>query len=338
VSEGATVSNNVNDGPSVQVRRLHVGLAIAFAFVVPTFCLADNLTDRSPELPTGIVTFVGGNHIVTDSEIIEIGRDAVRFTTTLRSVDSLPRSALMAFGLPEIDMAALGGSVVNGVNYDPNNPTNYIGFWARADNTPIPLKVEQRAFSLGLIDITQQLQRHSIALYPLAHDVPDVLTALSPTVRAELLELAAIQLSDGQFEPLWTLRTAYYWSQIVPPLGKTLKLTYGYRPVLGSSTWNADTAEGLIERFCIDANKVAELNRRLALAVPVFVKWVHVQANSSGQARGAATEFTISLERPSERTLLATCHDGLRPTLSSRLEFKARDHVIDDDVLVAFID
>jgi hypothetical protein len=145
---------------------LACALAVALLTVGPTATLADITADASTELATGIVTFFGGSQVVTDNETIEIAKDAVRITTTLRSADSQSRSIMMGFGLPDIDMAALGGARVSGVNFEPNNPTNYIGFWLRADDATVPLKVEQRALALGLVDITPQLQRLGVQLYP----------------------------------------------------------------------------------------------------------------------------------------------------------------------------
>jgi Domain of unknown function (DUF4424) len=313
---------------------IHFGSCIFVAALAPWTARADGTT----ELPAGIVVFAGAGQIATETETIALSRDAVRITSILQNTEGTARSVLMAFGLPDIDMATLAGAPVSVPSYDSSNPTNYVGFWARVDGADVPLKVEQRGLALGMVDATQILQRNAIPLYPLTADVSDTLTALPQVVRADLVAGGLIHLSDGQFEPLWTLKTHFFWTQPLPPSGQAIRLTYGYRPISGQSSWTPETSDGLAERFCIPSAKVENLNSRAASGRVVTVNWIHFQPGTAGQTRGPAVDYSLAIERPSEQTLIATCKTGLTATPGGTLEFKAPNHINEDDVLVAFID
>jgi hypothetical protein len=293
--------------------------------------------EATQELPAGSVAYAGANLIVTDSETVVLRHDSVRVTTVLRSIEPRERPILMAFALPDIDMAALDGTTVSVLSYDPGNPTNFIGLWMRADGGDVPLEVEQRALSLGLLDATAGLARHGVPLYPLSADVADILTALPQDARDDLLAQSLIRLNEGQYEPLWTLRTAFHWRQPVPA-SRPLQLTFGYQPVAGSSLWTEDSAASLTTRFCVSAAQAATLTRRAKGGATVTASWVHFQPGASGHLRGPIGDYTVDIEKTNEQTVVATCREGFKRAADGTLQFKAVDHVAEDDILVLFVD
>jgi Domain of unknown function (DUF4424) len=293
--------------------------------------------ETTAELPAGSVVYAGAGQTVTDTEAVVLRRDAVRVTTVLRNADTRERPVLMAFALPDIDMAALDGAAVSVLSYDAGNPTNFVGFWARADGADVQLEVEQRALALGLMDATAMLSRHAVPLYPLTADVADTLTALSPEARDELLALSLTRANDGQFEPFWTLKTLFHWRQTIPASGQ-VRLTYGYQPVTGSSPWTEDTAAALTERFCVGKADADVLTRRAARGGFVTAHWVQFQPGNSGQLRGPISDYSVTVEKSSEQTLIATCREGFTRTAGGALQFKAVDHTVEDETIVAFIE
>jgi Domain of unknown function (DUF4424) len=315
-------------------------MAIAAAAAIATTASITALAgaaETTTELPAGSVVFVGAGQVATDSENVVLRRDSIRISSTLRGIDLRDRPVLMAFALPDIDMAALEGAAVSVLSYDPANATNFVGFWVRADGADVQLEVEQRALALGVIDVTAALVRHGVPLYPLTNDVPDILTALSPEARGELLAQSLTQLNDGQYEPLWTLKSAFHWRQVMPA-SRTLQLTFGYQPVAGSGAWTEDTASALTARFCVDNDQAVALTRRATAGATVTAHWVHFQPGASGHLRGPIGEYTVDIEKTNEQTVIATCREGFKISASGTLQFRANNHVVDDDVIVVFID
>jgi hypothetical protein len=293
--------------------------------------------EATMELPAGPIAFAGNGRVTTEREIIVLRHDAVRVETVLRAADGHSHPLLIAFALPDIDAAAHDGGQVSILSFDPSNPVNFVGFWAQADGAPVQLEAEQRAMALGMIDVTAALLRSTIPLYPLTADVSDMLTALPVEARDELFARSAVRLNDGLYEPLWTLKTVFHWRQALPPT-QALKLTYGYRPVTGSSPWTAETATGLIERFCIGREKTDELTRRAAAGTDVTVRWLTFQSGAASHHRGQAAEYTITAEKPGEKGIVSTCRDGFVAQPDGALRFRAADHAPEDEVLVMFVD
>jgi hypothetical protein len=312
---------------------LLLNVVLCVAVSVATLARADTTT----ELSAGLVVFAAAGLVATDAETITLSREAVNVTTTLQTTDNREHDISMAFALPDIDMAVLDGAIVSVLGYDANNPANFIGFWARVDGKPVSISVEQRALALGLLDVTALLQRHAIPLYPLTVDVADTLTALPPDTRNDLATKGVAHFNDGQFEPLWTLKTLFHWRQRLLAT-KPIKLNYGYRPVSGSSPWTADTAASLTERFCVDPTTASDLTRRVETGIAVTAQWVHFQPGTAGHVRGPVGTIAFTIEKPSVNTLVSTCRDTFRANAEGSLEFKANNHLIEDDVLVAFID
>ena len=309
-----------------------VAALMAIAGAVPAWA-----ADTTTELPGGSVVYAAANQIVLESEVINLRHDAVRVTSVLRGIEARGRPVLMAFALPDIDMAALDGASVSVLSYDPNNATNFVGFWVRADGAEVPLEVEQRALALGLLDATALLSKHEVPLYPLTTDVADILTALPPEARDELVAQSLVRLADGQYEPLWTLRTVFHWRQAVPP-SRPLQLSFGYQPIAGSSLWTEDTAATLAARFCVDAAQAEALTRRAKAGAQVTANWIVFQPGTSGPLRGPVGDYTVDIERTNEQTVIATCREGFKPAANGSLQFKATDHVAEDDILVVFVD
>lgn len=313
-------------------RSIFVAAVAAVAGAAPQVA-----AEGGTELPAGSVVYAGANQIVTDSETVVLRYDAVRVTSVIRSIETRELPILMAFALPDIDMAALDGATVSVLSYDPNNATNFIGFWARADGAEVQLEVEQRAMALGLLDATAALSRHGVPLYPLTADVVDILTALPLEARNELAAQSLTRLNDGQYEPLWTLRTAFHWRQQISVL-RPLQLTFGYQPVAGSSPWTRETAAALTARFCVDAAQADALTRRADGGATVTANWIQFQSGASGHLRGPIGEYAVEIEKTNEQTVIATCREGFKSAVNGALQFKATDYVAEDDTLVAFVD
>ena len=167
--------------------------------------------DPTTEMPAGGLVYAGHQIFITRQEDIVISAERIRIAYTIENTAPAPRTALMAFALPDLDMMALDGSQVENPAYDPLNPTNFVGFTALVGDQPAETYVESRALSLGLVDATRTLRDLALPLYPLHPDIAERLSALPDAAKEDLLARSLIRVIDGQFEPQWTLKTTLFY-------------------------------------------------------------------------------------------------------------------------------
>ncbi len=293
--------------------------------------------EPTTELPAGGLTYGGQQTLVTRQEDIVLAAERVRATYTIQNAAPESRNHLMAFALPDLDMLALDGSTIDNPAYDPANPLNYVGFSAVVDGQPAETYVEIRALAVGLIDASVKLRELGIPLYPLHADMAARLQALPEAARKDLLERGLIRVSDGQAEPMWTLRTTLFWQQPFAA-GQSHKIEIAYRPIVGSSVWNAETSAMLQQRFCVAAATIEDLAKRAATR-PATVRWVHFLAGAGAIARGPAIAYRLAIETASSKQSAHTCRQGLSTSgQNGSRETTQSDLIADDEIQVLFVE
>ena len=312
-------------------RVLSAGLFCAASIV------AAAAAEPASELPAGGLAYASHQTLVTDREDIVIAADRVRVSYVLRNTADEARSTLIAFALPDIDMLSLDGAAVENPGYDPQNASNFVGFWAQIDSLPVELAVESRALALGLVDATAVLQTHNLPLYPLHPDLAKRLAALPDGVKSDLSARSLIRVSDGQLEPQWTFKTTFFWLQAFAA-GQERSMSIGYRPIAGASAWAPETGPALQQRYCVPAAIASQLNQRAQKGDPARVRWVHFLANTGAGARGAVRKYRLALETTDGQSVF-TCRPGLVDSArGGTRETTQSDHVADDEIQVLYID
>ena len=301
--------------------------------VTPVFA-----AEPTMELPAGGLTYVTQQRLVTETEDIVIAAGLVRATYVVHNAADTPHSGLIAFALPDVDMVTLDGSAVDNPAFDPDNLANYVGFAASVDGQPAATFVESRAFALGLIDATAMLRELNLPLYPLHPDLADQIAALPEAARADLMARSLIRLTEGQWEPLWRLKTTLFWQQSYTP-GQTRTVAISYRPIAGTGTWTAETAAALQQRYCVPQAAADALTRRGATA-PAPLKWVHYTAYAGATGRGAAGTYRVAIEATPGPHSGYTCHDGLKTETAAAgsREKSLSGYTPEEEILVLFVD
>lgn len=314
---------------------VHGAIAAALAFATVSIASA---AEPTTEVPAGGLVYAGQQSLITSREDVVLAVDRVGITYTVQNATPEPRTAMMAFALPELDMMALDGASVDNPAFDPANAANFVGFSALVDGQPAETYVESRALSLGLVDATRPLRDLALPLYPLHPDLGALLAALPATAKADLLARSLIRVVDGKFEPQWTLKTTLFWQQPFAA-GQTHAIVIAYRPIAGAGTWTAETSAQWTQRYCVPAAVAADLSRRASGTEPVAVKWVHYLASAGAAARGAVTVYRFAIETASTRQQAYTCRAGLAATSSSAgaREQSQSDGSPDDEVQVLFV-
>jgi hypothetical protein len=293
--------------------------------------------EPTEELATGSLIYGSFGALVTEREDLVVGLDKIQVTYLIRNAGSHDRTTTIVFPLPDIDMAALDGAAVAVPAFDPQNPTNFIGFWALLDGKAVAPHVDVRAKALGWIDVSSTLTSLGLPLYPLDPAMEDKLAQLKASTRADLAVRGIVNLVDGVAQPLWTLRTAFHWP-VTFPFGKLVTIQLGYRPVIGSALWTTDNAEALVERFCVDKATADALTAKAAADEPVTVYWVHYQPGKGAALKGPSARFNLTIEKPDVSSITATCRQGLKPGTPLTLELSTEDSINDEDINVLFVE
>ena len=295
--------------------------------------------ESTMELPAGGLAYVTQQTLVTDAEDTVIAAGLVRATYVVRNSGDGAHTGLIAFALPDIDMVALDGSPVDNPAFDPQNLANYVGFTASVDGQPAETFVESRALALGLIDVTAKLRELNLSLYPLHPDLTTQLAALPDAARTELMARSLIRYNDGQWEPLWRLKTTLFWQQSFAA-GQTHTVAISYRPIAGTGTWNSEAAAALQQRYCVPQPVASELaTRGEGTRPPAPLKWVHYMAYSGATGRGAATAYRIAIETSPGAQTAYTCHDGLKAEAAAGGRDKSLSNfTAEEEILVLFVD
>lgn len=292
--------------------------------------------EPTTEIAAGGLTYAGQQTLITRQEAIAIASDRIRVTYTLQNAEPETRTALMAFALPDIDLLALDGATIDNPAYDAKNPMNFVGFAALVDEQPAEIYVDIRALSLGLVDISRVLRELALPFYPLHPDIGARLAALPEVAKADLLARSAIRITDGQYEPLWTLKTTLFWQQQFAA-GQTRKIAISYSPIAGGSVATRDLVANLQPRFCLSAEVAADLSRRGG-ADAARLKWTHYLASAGANARGSVADYRVAIETAPKQAAY-TCRAGLVSSAAAgSRETREADVIPEDDVQVLFVD
>jgi Domain of unknown function (DUF4424) len=302
-------------------------------------CSAPQAFEPTAEIAAGGLTYAGLQFLLTEKEETVLAADRVTVSYVVRNTAAEPKSALIAFALPDIDMLVLDGSPVDNPAFDPQNPTNFVGFVGLVDGKSAETFVESRAMAIGLIDVSAKLTALNLPLYPLHPKIHALLAELPEPVRADLAALSLIRLEEGQWQPLWRLKTTLFWQQSFAAKASTT-LAIDYRPIVGSADWTPDTAANLQQRFCVPQGVADDLARRgNGGASPVPVKWVSYLATTGASSRGSIGTNKVSLSVSNKNQAAYTCHDRLKTAVpAGNRHITTSNTQADDDILVLFVD
>src|ERR1700709_2350309 len=193
------------------MRKLAIGLLLGFACMTPS--LAD---DGSSQLAAGGIVFVKSADIRMAKEDLYLSRENVRIRFEFQNTGA-DQDVTIAFPLPDLDIEDFQGEEVGTVVDDP---LNFVGFTAKVDGKPVAFKSEQRAFIKDK-DVSAIVRGAGLPLNLIAQSGSDKLDKLSDAQKKALAKAGVVDYTDQHAEPLWTVRTRFYWTQHFPA-GKTV--------------------------------------------------------------------------------------------------------------------
>ena len=309
---------------------------IAIAAVALSVCLGGpargQAGDVTVEIAAGGLIFVNDPLIAIDSLEVLVRPDEIRATYVVKSSAPKPRTILVAFALPDLDMAALGDQQVQ---LAASQSANFVAATFAADGIPVAVELEQRALAFGL-DVSRHLEAARIPLSPTTKAIADRLTRLPPAVKTDLAERGVVRIEDDRVVPNWTLKTTANWRQTFQPR-RPVTVVLTYAPVAAKAPFASAALDGLRKSHCIDSATEAAITRRIAAkAGNVTLGWLSYALTAGSNWAAPLASFRLLIEKPDIDTIVATCRPGLRPVGPTALEWNAIGFSPDEDLHVLY--
>lgn len=311
------------------------GVALCAAIAMATGTARAN--DSTAVLEAGGLRLVRDAPVEMLSETLLISPDLIEVEYLFRAAESLGTSTLVAFPLPEYDLAWLGPSILGGAG---ESVATRQAFRLWIDGRERMPRLEVRALRNG-IDLTDLLLRHGISPGALDYDhVTSTLQSLPDSAREELVAANLVDgYSYGEPHPLWTVRAAYYWHQDFP-VGREVSVRHSYIPIAGafflsdSQLRDVDTAG-----FCMSDAEKRGAQRRLQESPngAVVANEVRYVLSTGANWAGPIGTFRLILDKGAPGNMVSGCFDGLSKIGPTRFEATIRDFTPQQDLRFLFL-
>jgi hypothetical protein len=305
---------------------------LTFACIGSTFPSKAN--DGVVELATGGLVFVKNPDVAMLSEDLFISTEEIRVLYRFANRSDKDVTVYVAFPLPDLKVDLVDDAFVAPVDVPVNDPTNFLGFVTTVDGLRVHPNVEQRIFAHER-DQTAVLIGLGIPLSP--YRSQDVLDKLSATDKARLKRLGLVN-KDGQ--PLWTLRTKFYWQQRFPP-GRETAIEHRYKPSVGgivsvdSSQMRQWLKDEFHRKYCADEDFLRELakdNRNYFREQRVDYI-LTTGANWSGPIK----QFRVVVDKGDTKNLVSFCGRNVKQVAPTQFEMTISDFTPREDLAVLFL-
>ena len=188
---------------------------------------------------------------------------------------------------------------------------------------------------MGDRDQTSALTSLGIPLSP--YRSQDVLNKLSATNKARLKRLGLVN-EDGQ--PLWTVRTKFYWQQRFPP-GRETVIEHRYKPSVGgtvpvsSSQMRQLLKDEFHRKYCVDEDFLRELandNRNYFLE-----QWVDYILTTGANWSGPIKQFRLVVDKGDPKNLASFCGRNVKQVGLTQFEMAISEFTPRNDLAVLFL-
>lgn len=273
----------------------------------------------------------GGLRLVRDapveilSEVLEIRPDAITVDYVFRAADDMGTTTLVAFPLPEYDLAWYGPELLGQAG---DTVAKRLGFRLWIDGMEQSPNLELRALRNG-IDVTQYLEGYGIPIGSLDYDaVMQSLRAL-PQEMKDWMAAADLVRWNGNYdpEPRWTIRATYFWSQTFPPF-RDVRVRHTYTPVVGGFILtDPKLREFTPADYCMSDGEKNAVSKKISTTQygAIVTTQVRYVLTTGANWRGPIQDFTLIIDKASTDALVSLCFDGLKKTAPTRFESHKRN-------------
>lgn len=329
-------------------RYLAGGLAACAGLMAAAAALAN---DSTAELAAGGLVLTRSDGIEMRSEDLSISREAVKVHYVFRNVTGKDLTVLVAFPMPPI---------TGDVDFIEALPTedseNVLGFSTTVDGRAVKARVEQKAFFKG-VERTALLRGLGVPLAPQTDATVAALDRLPQADKDRLLKLEMVVPNDydagkgweHHLQPMWTLKTTYYWEQVFPA-GRDLVVDHRYTPSVGQSagtsvgqSWTTPREMAAMRaRYCMDDAFMAAFRKAQGAAGKQAIAFTEARIDyvlsSGGNWRKPIGDFHLTVDKGRPDSLVSFCAVGVRKTGPTRFESRRKDFRPARDLSILILD
>lgn len=319
------------------MRRAALAFA-AFAALAPASARAN---DSTAVFAAGGLVLTETDAIALVSEDLVVARDGVRVRYVFENRTASDVETLVAFPLPDIDLATYSEVPVDQPHEDADN---FVGFTVTVDGASVEPDLHVKA-TLDGRDVTGVLAEAGVPVSLFAGDLYTRLWDI-PRETQDALQAEGLAFYDRDYDgvyPQWTQHVAFTWTQTFPA-DQTVVVEHAYRPVVGTrfvsrfSLTNADEA-AFRARYCLDERR-GEIEARLDEAgdeyAMVLAHEIGYVLTTGSNWAGPIGALTLTIDA-GEGNLALTCFEGLSPDGPSRLSGRFTDMRPEQDLWVLII-
>ncbi len=316
------------------IRRLILALAAA----APLPALAN---DSVAELGTGGLVLSRNDVIAMDKEDLFISPNKVTVDYVFRNMSDKDVDTIVAFPMPDIE-----GNPYWMPSIPVDSSENFLGFTVTVDGKPRQAQLEHKAFAVDL-DVTEELEKYGVPLYPFGDEAYDALAKLQPKVAADWIARGIIVVDEydaGQGwqrvrSPFWKLKTTYWW-RMTFPAGKPVKVAHRYTPSVGATAgltffyegaFQGDTYGDYKAKYCMDKpfeNAILKAAKQNPDGYPpLFENRISYILTTGGNwAGGTIGKFKLTIDKGDARNLVSFCGENVKKVGPTTFEMTADDY------------
>lgn len=329
------------------IRTLQAAAVAAFALTASA-ALAN---DSTAELAAGGLVLTHSDGIEMRSEDLSLSREAVTVRYVFRNTTGGDITALVAFPMPGIT-----GDIDFIEAVPTEDPQNVLGFSTTVEGRPVAAEVEQRAF-LGKRELSDLLRRLGVPLAPHLDATVAVIDRLPKAQKDLLLSMGAVIPNDydagkgweHHLQPVWTLRTTYFWRQTFPA-GRDLAVEHRYTPSVGQSagsglgmSWlKGKELADFRRKYCVDDAFMAAVDKAQAKVGKDALVFTEARLDyilsSGGNWSKPIGDFHLTVDKGRPDTLVSFCASGVRRTGPTRFESQLTGFRPSQDLHILFLD
>lgn len=313
-------------------------LMLALAATLPVPAMAN---DSVAELGTGGLVLSRSDVVAMEKEDLYISPSKVTVDYVFRNMSKEDVETIVAFPMPDIEGNPYWMPAI------PNDKSeNFLDFAVRVDGKPRQTQLEHKAFAVD-IDITEELEKHGVPLYPYGDAVFDALAKLPPKVAEDWRARGIIVIDEydaGQGwqrvrSPFWKLKTTYWW-RMTFPAGKPVKVAHQYKPSVGATAgltffydgaFGGDTYADYKAKYCMDKpfeNAILKAAKQNPDGYPPLYesRISYILTTGGNWAGGTIGKFRLTIDKGDTRNLVSFCGENVKKVGPTTFEMTADDY------------
>ena len=333
------------------------GLLVALVF----WAASATANDGFAQIGIGGLVLADTDKISMDKEELYVSEKQIRVDYVFSNLTDQDVEASVMFPLPDIVIPNEYESARGLVNFERD-----LKFKTLVDGKPFPITLVQRAFARDK-DISEELQKHGIALNGDMKDFEKHINALPTDVKQNLITIGALPRytddsgkevpypPDLYFAPQWSVKSYVTRKQLFPK-GRKLSVSHSYVPVIGASVeggvnytkeyvaqLDQEGRENLAKDralYCIDDDWIKAYEARVKKAGGRLgnPKWISYILSSGATWKGPIKDFRLVVDKGKQDALVSFCGDDVKKIGPTKFEVRKKDFEPKGDLNVLMVD